>query len=105
MDTKETSYSQMVTVTRLNYRSDCNFTAGTIVGVLEDNTLVKVADDFYELHHGHYWRKIKLGRKHYYVVADWLKKIRAIRSELYTILEGGHIYEKSNTMDWWKEPA
>ena len=34
MDTKETSYSQMVTVTRLNYRSDCNFTAGTIVGVL-----------------------------------------------------------------------
>lgn len=46
MDTKETSYSQMVTVTRLNYRSDCNFTAGTIVGVLEDNTLVKVADDF-----------------------------------------------------------
>ncbi len=28
MDTKETSYSQMVTVTRLNYRSDCNFTAG-----------------------------------------------------------------------------
>ena len=62
MDTKETSYSQMVTVTRLNYRSDCNFTAGTI-------------DDFYELHHCHYWRKIKLGRKHYYVVADWLKKI------------------------------
>lgn len=46
MDTKETSYSQMVTVTRLNYRSDCNFTAGTIVGVLEDNTPVKVADDF-----------------------------------------------------------
>ena len=44
MDTKETSYSQMVTVTRLNYRSDCNFTAGTIVGVLEDNTPVKVAD-------------------------------------------------------------
>lgn len=36
----------MVTVTRLNYRSDCNFTAGTIVGVLEDNTPVKVADDF-----------------------------------------------------------
>ena len=61
MDTKETSYSQMVTVTRLNYRSDCNFTAGTIVGVLEDNTPVKVADDFYEFHHGHYWRKIKLG--------------------------------------------
>ena len=56
MDTKETSYSQMVTVTRLNYRSDCNFTAGTIVGVLEDNTPVKVADDFYEFHHGHYWR-------------------------------------------------
>lgn len=54
MDTKETSYSQMVTVTRLNYRSDCNFTAGTIVGVLEDNTPVKVADDFYEFHHGHY---------------------------------------------------
>lgn len=75
MDTKETSYSQMVTVTRLNYRSDCNFTAGTIVGVLEDNTPVKVADDFYEFHHGHYWRKIKLGRKHYYVVPDWLKKI------------------------------
>ncbi len=49
----------MVTVTRLNYRSDCNFTAGTIVGVLEDNTPVKVADDFYEFHHGHYWRKIK----------------------------------------------
>lgn len=46
MDTKETSYSQMVTVTRLNYRSDCNFTAGTIVGVLEDNTPVKVADVF-----------------------------------------------------------
>ncbi|MFQ9820098.1 MAG: hypothetical protein ACLVIP_02855 [Ruminococcus sp.] len=76
MDTKETSYSQMVTVTRLNYRSDCNFTAGTIVGVLEDNTPVKVADDFYEFHHGHYWRKIKLGRKHYYVVADWLKRFK-----------------------------
>ena len=76
MDTKETSYSQMVTVTRLNYRSDCNFTAGTIVGVLEDNTPVKVADDFYEFHHGHYWRKIKLGRKHYYVVAG-LKRFKS----------------------------
>lgn len=68
-------YIKMCTKTRLNYRSECDFNANSIIGVLEDKTIIPVVSDFYEFHHGHYWRKIKLGRKHYYVVSDWLKKV------------------------------
>ena len=72
---KKATYTKMRTTTRLNYRSDCNFTAGTIVGVLDDNTIIPVVDGFKKFILGHYWYKIKIGRKHYYAVADWLKKV------------------------------
>lgn len=72
---QEISYIKMRTTTRLNYRSDCDFNAGSIVGVLEDNTIVPAVADYLEFKHGHYWYKIKVGRKHYFAVADWLTKV------------------------------
>lgn len=72
---KKVAYIRLKTTTRLNYRSACDFTAGSIVGVLDDNVEVSAADDFYEFINGHFWYKIKVGRKHYFAVADWLVKI------------------------------
>jgi len=66
---------KMRTTTRLNYRSECSFEAGTIVGVLEENTVVSASENFSTFACGHYWCRIKVGRKYYYAVADWLEKI------------------------------
>lgn len=67
------TYTKMTTTTRLNYRSSCDFKSGSIVGVLDENTTVNVVDNWEQIMYGHVWKKIKIGRKHYYVVCDWLE--------------------------------
>ncbi|WP_124100875.1 hypothetical protein [Ruminococcus sp. Marseille-P6503] len=73
--TEEITYISMMTTTRINYRSDCNFKAGSIVGVLDDNIKIQVQKNFKCIAYGHIWYKVKINRKHYFIVADYLKPI------------------------------
>lgn len=66
------SYIQMKTKTRLNYRNACDFTPESIAGVLENGATVRIVEDWKQFSHGHIWRKAKIGRRHYFVCADWL---------------------------------
>lgn len=66
---------KMRTTTRLNYRSECSFKAGTIVGVLDEGTTVPVAENFSVMACEKRWRKIKVGRKYYYAVSDYLETV------------------------------
>lgn len=72
---EDIAYISMITTTRVNYRSDCNFKVGSIVGVLDDNIKINVQKDFNCVAYGRIWYKAKINRKHYFIIADYLKPI------------------------------
>jgi hypothetical protein len=75
---EEIRFTKMKTTTRLNYRSDCSFQAGNICGILEENTIIPVVVKEPEFIHGHYWYKIRIGRKQYFAIADWFEPIEPV---------------------------
>lgn len=68
----EVAYTNMTTTARLNYRTACDFSPNSIIGVMEQGATVRIVDDWKQFSHGHVWRKAKIGRRHYFVCADWL---------------------------------
>lgn len=68
----EMSYITKTTTARLNYRISCDFEKSSIAGVLELGESIKIIDGWQKFAHGHTWFKAKIGRKHYFVCADWL---------------------------------
>lgn len=69
------SYIVMRTTTRLNYRTACSSNAGTIAGVFDEGTAIPVLGNYSVMACGVRWRKVKVGRKCYYVVADYLQSL------------------------------
>ncbi len=73
MEKNAVSYIAKTTSARLNYRTRCEISSETLAGVLEKNTAVKAVDGWERRACGHVWNKIKIGRRHYFVCAEWLE--------------------------------
>lgn len=70
---EEKKYIKLRTRVRVNYRTACEVSDPTLAGVLEAGKEVNADPDFNEFIHGHFWRRVKVGRKEFYVMADYLE--------------------------------
>lgn len=73
----EVKYTKLRTTARLNYRTACEVSGETLAGVLEKGVVVSAVSDLHHFEHGHFWRKIKVGRKEYFAMADFLEEVSA----------------------------
>ena len=70
----QSDYTSMKVTARngLNYRTSCKVIPATLAGTLSFGSKVSVVTDWSKTSGGYKWRKIRVGKKYFYCVTDWL---------------------------------
>ncbi len=66
-------YVKMRTTARVNYRNEMNTDDDSVEGILNTGSTVSAVENFYVFKHGHFWRKVKIHRRHFFIMTDYLE--------------------------------